>query len=255
MSVLLDIAGVSKTFGGLRAVNEVSFTVGEGELVGLIGPNGAGKTTLFNLITGHDKPDVGRVTWRGEHIEGFAPNLIARRGLVRTFQNPMVFENVSVEDNLSIALSARSNEPPAGLTARLVQTCGLASYLSQKPGNLPYGVKRRLGIALALTIEPRLLLLDEPAAGLNQGERQELVALLRTLSSDGLTLVVVEHDMRLVMALCQRILVLDAGQLIDDGPPAQIQANPEVARVYLGKAAMKAQEAAKNPEGGIHADH
>jgi len=106
-----------------------------------------------------------------------------------------------------------------------------------------------------LTIEPRLLLLDEPAAGLNQGERQELVALLRTLSSDGLTLVVVEHDMRLVMGLCQRILVLDAGQLIDDGPPAQIQANPEVARVYLGKAAMKAQEAAKNPEGGIHADH
>ena len=251
MSVLLDIAGVCKTFGGLRAVSEVSFTVGEGELVGLIGPNGAGKTTLFNLITGHDRPDAGRVTWRGEHIEGLAPNLIARRGLVRTFQNPMVFENVSVEDNLSIARSACSQEPPAGLTAHLVQTCGLAPYLSQKPGNLPYGVKRRLGIALALTIQPKLLLLDEPAAGLNQGERQELVALLRRLSGEGLTLVVVEHDMRLVMGLCQRILVLDAGQLIDDGPPAQIQANPEVARVYLGKAALKSQQAA----GGAHAGH
>lgn len=251
MSALLDIAGVSKTFGGLRAVSEVSFSVGEGELVGLIGPNGAGKTTLFNLITGHDRPDTGRVTWRGEHIEGLAPNLIARRGLVRTFQNPMVFENVSVEDNLAIARSACSEEPPAGLTEHLVQTCGLAAYLSQKPGNLPYGVKRRLGIALALTIQPKLLLLDEPAAGLNQGERQELVALLRRLSGEGLTLVVVEHDMRLVMGLCQRILVLDAGQLIDDGPPAQIQANPEVARVYLGKAALKAQQA----EGDAHAGH
>lgn len=244
MSALLDIAGVNKAFGGLRAVNDVSFTVSEGELVGLIGPNGAGKTTLFNLITGHDRPDSGQIAWRGERIDGFAPNLVARRGLVRTFQNPMVFENVSVEDNLSIAVSARPDEPAAGLRERLVATCGLAPYLAQKPGNLPYGVKRRLGIALALTIEPKLLLLDEPAAGLNQGERQELVALLRTLWTGGLTLVVVEHDMRLVMGLCQRILVLDAGQLIDDGPPAQIQANPEVARVYLGKAAVEAQGAA-----------
>lgn len=250
MNALLDIAGVSKTFGGLRAVSEVSFTIGQGELVGLIGPNGAGKTTLFNLITGHDKPDTGRITWRGEHIEGFAPNLIARRGLVRTFQNPMVFENVTVEDNLMIARSARSDDPPAGLAERLIDTCGLAAYLAQKPGNLPYGVKRRLGIALALTIEPKLLLLDEPAAGLNQGERQELVALLRALWTGGLTLVVVEHDMRLVMGLCQRILVLDAGQLIDDGPPAQIQANPEVARVYLGKAALKAQQEGEGSDAG-----
>jgi branched-chain amino acid transport system ATP-binding protein len=243
MTAMLQVTGVGKSFGGLRAVNDVNFTVSGGELVGLIGPNGAGKTTLFNLITGHDQPDAGEVTWRGERIDGLAPNLIARRGLVRTFQNPMVFEQVSVADNLSIARSARPTEPPGGLRERLISTCGLGPFLAQKPGNLPYGVKRRLGIALALMVEPSLLLLDEPAAGLNQGERQELVALLRTLSSSGLTLVVVEHDMRLVMNLCQRILVLDAGQLLDDGPPAQIQSNPEVGRVYLGHAANKERAA------------
>lgn len=243
MTAMLEVARVSKSFGGLRAVNDVNLAVREGELVGLIGPNGAGKTTVFNLITGHDRPDGGEIIWCGERIDGLAPSLIARRGLVRTFQNPMVFEHVSVSDNISIARSARLTEPAPGLAERLISTCGLDPFLARKPGNLPYGVKRRLGIALALMIEPRLLLLDEPAAGLNQSERQELLALLRTLWNAGLTLVVVEHDMRVVMNLCQRILVLDAGQLIDDGPPAQIQSNPEVARVYLGHAAMRERAA------------
>ena len=237
---LLEVKAVGKIFGGLRAVNEVSVAVGERELVGLIGPNGAGKTTLFNLVTGHERPSHGEIFWLGQRIDGKRPHEVARRGLVRTFQNPMVFQKVSVKDNLSIAESARTKPLLPSLRERVIDTCGLRPVLEQKPENLPYGVKRRLGIALALLMEPRMLLLDEPAAGLNQAERVELRELLEALWKGGLALVVVEHDMKLVMSLCKRIVVLDAGQLIEDGPPDKVLSNPVVARIYLGKAKVKA---------------
>lgn len=234
---LLEVKTVGKIFGGLRAVNDVSLAVGENELVGLIGPNGAGKTTLFNLITGHERPSHGEIQWLGGRIDGKMPHEVARLGLVRTFQNPMVFQKVSVKDNLSIAESARRKPLAASVRQRVIETCGLQAVLGQKPENLPYGVKRRLGIALALLMEPSMLLLDEPAAGLNQAERVDLRELLIALWEGGLALVVVEHDMKLVMSLCKRVVVLDAGQLIEDGTPEKVLSNPVVARIYLGKAA------------------
>ena len=242
---LLEARAVSKVFGGLRAVDDVSLSVGEHELVGLIGPNGAGKTTFFNLITGHERPSAGEILWLGERINGQMPHVVARRGLVRTFQNPMVFQKISVKDNLSIAASARKTPLASGTRNRVIETCGLQSVLEHTPENLSYGVKRRLGIALAVLMDPRMLLLDEPAAGLNQTERVQLRELLEALWKSGLTLVVVEHDMALVMSLCKRIVVLDAGQLIEDGPPEKVLANPEVARIYLGKAAGR--------KGAVHA--
>lgn len=243
MATLLKVQGVSKVFGGLSAVNDISFNIAEGELIGLIGPNGAGKTTLFNLITGHERPSRGSIHWQDSRIDGWMPHKMARLGLVRTFQNPMVFKKASTLDNLSIAESARSKQNSPGLREKVIAVCGLGPFLEQKAENLPYGVKRRLGIALALIMEPRLLLLDEPAAGLNHDERDELRQLLATLYADGLTMVVVEHDMRLVMSLCRRILVLDAGKLIEDGTPEKVRANAEVARIYLGKSAAARQEA------------
>jgi ABC-type branched-subunit amino acid transport system ATPase component len=236
VSPLLEVRRLSKSFGGLRAVNDVSLDVKAGELVGLIGPNGAGKTTLFNLLTGHERPNGGQIFWRGQRADGLAPHVIARRGLARTFQNPMVFDHVSVADNLAIGGSARRTPPDPEMVHRLEALCGLGPFLEREPHGLPYGVKRRLGIALALVTEPVMLLLDEPAAGLSHDERLELRATLRGLWRDGLSLVIVEHDMELVMNLCQRVVVLHSGTLIHDGAPEAAQKDPEVARVYLGPA-------------------
>jgi branched-chain amino acid transport system ATP-binding protein len=234
VSTLLEARKVSKSFGGLRAVDEVDLQLDAGELVGLIGPNGAGKTTLFNLLTGHERPDRGEIFWRGQRAGGLAPHVIARRGLARTFQNPMVFDRVSVADNLSIARSARRRPPDRERIESLVALCGLGPYLDREPHDLPYGVKRRLGIALALVTRPVMLLLDEPAAGLSHDERLTLRGMLRALWQNGLSLVIVEHDMELVMNLCRRVVVLHSGRLIHDGSPAEAQKNAEVARVYLG---------------------
>jgi branched-chain amino acid transport system ATP-binding protein len=231
---MLEARKLRKWFGGLRAVDEIDLQVNAGELVGLIGPNGAGKTTLFNLLTGHERPDGGAIFWRGERADGLAPHVIARRGLARTFQNPMVFERVSVADNLSIAGAARRSGRDRERVDGLVALCGLGPFLEREPHDLPYGVKRRLGIALALVTQPAMLLLDEPAAGLSHDERLDLRKTLRALWQDGLSLVVVEHDMELVMNLCQRVVVLHSGRLIHDGSPAEAQKNAEVARVYLG---------------------
>ena len=234
MSVLLEARALSKSFGGLRAVDGVDLRLDAGGLVGLIGPNGAGKTTLFNLLTGHERPDGGEIFWRGQRADGLAAHVIARRGLARTFQNPMVFDRVSVADNLSIAGSARRQPPDRETIESLVALCALGPYLDREPHDLPYGVKRRLGIALALVTQPVMLLLDEPAAGLSHDERVTLRGTLRALWQNGLSLVIVEHDMELVMNLCQRVVVLHSGRLIHDGSPAEAQRNADVVRVYLG---------------------
>lgn len=251
-SSILEVVGLIRRFGGLTAVNQVHFQVQQGEIFGLIGPNGAGKTTLFNLMTGLIQPNAGQLLYRGNNLTGLLPYQIAQRGIARTFQNIRLFGDRSVLDNIIIAqhIHIRSNflQGILGLpvaireenrarqqAGELLELVGLQNRTEDKANSLPYGDQRRLEIARALALQPKLLLLDEPAAGMNPSEKQRLSEfILQIRSQFCLTVVLIEHHVPLVMGLCDRIAVLDFGQLIALGDPATVKNDPAVIEAYLG---------------------
>ena len=249
---LLRLEGVTRQFGGLIAVDAVSLDVPAQGVTAVIGPNGAGKTTLFNVISGFMAPSAGRVMFAGKYITGLPPEAIAKRGLVRTFQLAQLFENLTVLENVKVGRhlhttgglltalmpfrAAHSETVVEEASLALLQNVGLASQLDMLAGVLPYGQKRLLEIARALAAEPKLLLLDEPAAGLNRNETTRLASLLRQIATSGVAVLLIEHDMSLVMNVADRVAVLDFGKLIAQGTPRDVQLNPDVRAAYLGTA-------------------
>ena len=251
---MLSIENLSKSFGGVHAVQDVSFTVKQGAIHSVIGPNGAGKTTLFNLVTGVYTPTSGRIMFNGENVAGMAPDALARRGMSRTFQNLQVCMNMSALDNVMVGSHLRLNQNlfasmlrlPAVRradeacrhdAAELMRFCGVGKYVYADAGQMPYGALKRLEIARALAAKPKVILLDEPAAGLNHTETGEIEELVRKMAQSGITVVLVEHDMKLVMNLSDHILVLDYGKKLAEGTAAEVRANPDVIAAYLGAAA------------------
>jgi branched-chain amino acid transport system ATP-binding protein len=249
---LLEVRGLDKRFGGLHAVNEVSFDLAAGSIKAVIGPNGAGKTTIFNLISGSMPPSAGRVLFKGEDITGAKPFVIARKGVIRTFQSVKLAKHMTVLDNVMLG---RHRASSAGFLAGLlnlpstwkeeerirekaleaIETLGIAEYGDKSAGGLPFGIQRSVEFARALAAEPELLLLDEPASGLNVYETMELASLISKIREKGITILIVEHDMSLVMDISDEIVVLDFGKKIAEGTPREIQANREVIDIYLGE--------------------
>ena len=252
MKTVMNADGLHRSFGGLMAVNGVSFGVREGEIFGLIGPNGAGKTTLFNLLTGLTPVTGGTFSYKGELLTGLPPHRIARRGIGRTFQNIRLFKGVSVLENIRIAHhghtrtglwggifgspGARREERQVEENARnLLELVGLSAMAHEPASTLAYGDQRRLEIARALALRPKVLLLDEPAAGMNVAEKQELTAFIRSIRDTfELTILIIEHHVPLVMNLCDRVAVLNFGELIALGSTAEVQKDPAVIEAYLG---------------------
>lgn len=258
---ILSVSNLGKAFGGVHAVRDLSFEVAEGIIYSVIGPNGAGKTSVFNLISGIYSPTSGQVFLGGRDVTAFEPQQRAALGLARTFQNLQIFYNLSALENVLVGLhlrldlrlfpqlfrtpGLRRRERDAVAEARdLMRFVGLEAYLSANPSAMPFGALKRLEIARAIAAKPKVLLLDEPAAGLNQTETEEIDALIRRIGDSGATVLLVEHDMRLVMKISDRILVLDNGRKLGEGTPAEIRANPDVISAYLGAAALgpKAEE-------------
>lgn len=248
---MLSIRNLSKTFGGVNAVQDVSIDIAPGSIHSVIGPNGAGKTTLLNLITGIYVPTSGEILLRGESVGGKSPDVLARLGMSRTFQNLQVCMNMSALENVMIGAHLQLNQSLiAGLlrlpsvrradsacrdqAARLMQFVGVGKYLDHAASQMPYGALKRLEIARALASMPQILLLDEPAAGLNHTETAEIEELIRKVADSGVTVVLVEHDMKLVMNLSSHITVLDYGRKLAEGTPAEVRANPDVIAAYLG---------------------
>ena len=248
---MLQVEQVTKRFGGLLAVHDVSFEVSTGELVGIIGPNGAGKSTLFNVIAGVYRPDAGHVRLDGNVIDHLAPHERVRLGLARTFQGALSFPNLSVLENVMVGRQTKAMASLLELMFRLPRGVrdedAIARAAGQQlqlvelpvPGDTPAsiltgGQQRLLAIARALATEPRLLLLDEPAAGLNSSEREKLAAIIHKLHDSGMTILLVEHDVEFVMGLAQRVVVLDYGRKLIEGPPTDVRANPQVIAAYLG---------------------
>ncbi|MBZ9921413.1 ABC transporter ATP-binding protein [Mesorhizobium sp. B292B1B] len=237
MSPVLAISGLSKQFGGVTALAGVDLTIEESEILGVVGPNGSGKTTLFNVVTGVHRPSGGKVLFHGQDITGLAPHAVSRAGIGYTFQQAMAFAGLGVLENVQIAgehARAAGTTSPWPAPQALLDFVGLSALADEKAGVLPFGSLRLLGLALALATRPSLLLLDEPAAGLNDRETTALVGLVRQLPGHGITVCVIDHDMKLMKMLCRRLAVLDFGSKIADGPTEAVLADPKVLEVYLG---------------------
>lgn len=247
---ILEVDGLSKYFGGLAALNDVNLSIQEGEIRGIIGPNGAGKTTLFNVISGVYRPSSGQIRYQGKtRIDGLSSSRIAGMGVVRTFQRTALYHHFSVLKNVAVArhLHARENifrvisglakkteEKNAEKALEIVEFMGLGHLKDELAANLPHGHQRALGVAIAIACEPRVLLLDEPLTGMTPTEKDRMIDLIRKVHQQGITILMVEHDMRSVMELCGYISVLDFGTLLVEGPPAEIQNNEMVINAYLG---------------------
>ena len=248
---MLEIRNLNKTFGGLKAINDVSFDINKGDILGLLGPNGAGKTVLVNMITGLLRPGSGRVVFEGEDLVGFRPDQIVKKGVARTFQISTLFFNRTVKENALLGLQRGANislweylinrsscrrkqdilEQKARKQLDVVELLGFENELAEK---LPYGFKKKLAVAMALNSDPKLLLLDEPLTGLNPAEIDEMIALIFKVHDAGITMLLIEHDMRAVMKLCGRIVVINFGTKIAEGSPSEIQRDQKVIDVYLG---------------------
>jgi branched-chain amino acid transport system ATP-binding protein len=235
--VLLEVNNVTKRFGGIVALNDVSLTLNEGEILGLIGPNGSGKTTLLNVISGFYLPDAGSIKFEGADISRSRPSSICRKGIARTFQIVKPFSGMTVLENVTVGalLRSKSIKEAHRKTEEILQFLGLIHIMKKTASDLTLADLRRLELARALATDPKLLLLDEVVAGLNPKEVDDMILLIKRIIKDGITLIIVEHVMRLIMSLCNRIVVLHQGEKIAEGEPREIANNPRVIKVYLGE--------------------
>jgi len=261
---LLEIKNLTKTFGGLKALSDVTFSLDRGKIVSIIGPNGAGKTTFFNALTGIYRPNKGTIRFNDRSLVGLRTDQIAARGIARTFQNIRLFQDMTVIENILVGMHVHMKQSPLQTLLRLPgfrneereaeeKALHLMTYVGLKcdgnelAKNLPYGAQRRLEIARALAAEPQLLLLDEPAAGMNPQETEEVTRLFRSIRDEmGITILLIEHDMRVVMNISEHICVMDYGEKIAEGTPAEIRSNTQVIEAYLGRGAVAGQHEEKN---------